>query len=317
MPEKIGGYVLRRKLSSSDQADVFEAYKRSPMGFAHRAIIKWLDRRRPEYPVVRRVMFDEARAAGCLCHTNIVKVLDAEEDESGVFIAFEYVPSVDLWKTLRLLYDRQALMPSRIALYVAAEICRGLHHAHSAIGLDNASLNIVHRDMNPTNVLLSYEGTVKIIDFGVAKMSGRLQNETTPGIVKGKMRYLAPEYMQKQSVTPQLDIYGVGLTLFEMLTGRPCFEGETFADILKAIGDGPRYGLLDKGNVSRNVERVLRRALDKNPKKRFAAAEDMLVALEAELDAPTSASSLRDFLRMHEVMPEMVKAPAWRVEEPA
>lgn len=283
---RIGEYALVARFRSSSTADVFLGYKSSRFGFLRRAVVKWTDRHRYDYETVRQKLLDEARAISFIEHPNIVTILDLAEDAVGTYLALEYVPGTDLRRVMVQLNERGARLPAAHACLVATAVLRGLEHVHSARGPDGAPLCIVHRDVNPSNVLISEDGHVKLTDFGAVLMQGRLQAETAPGLVKGKVRYLAPEYITNQECTSHVDIYSVGVMLFEMLTGTPCFlaKDET-ATMFKIVSEGLPFEDLRRAGVDAELERIIQRATRRDPLQRHTSALEMVGELEAWMES--------------------------------
>ncbi|MCK6551596.1 protein kinase [Myxococcota bacterium] len=201
---RIGEYALIARFPSSRAADVFLGYKVSNFGFIRRAVVKFVDRARYDYELVRQKLLDEARAISFVDHPNIVSVLDLAEDEVGTYVALEYVAGTDLRRLMVDLGHRNDRVPLEHALFIVLELLRGLAHVHAARGPRGEPLHIVHRDVNPSNILVSSDGHVKLTDFGAVLMDGRFQDATAPGTVKGKVRYLAPEYITEQTATSKV-----------------------------------------------------------------------------------------------------------------
>lgn len=289
---RVGGYALVARFPSSASADVFLGYKTTNFGFLRRAVVKWVDARRPDHALARQSLADEARALSCLDHPNVVSIFEYTEDEDGVHLAVEYVAGTDLRRCLAAFARRGAVLPWPHACLIVAEVLRALSHVHAARDPYGVALGIVHRDVNPSNVLLGEDGRVKLTDFGTVKMSGRMQEMTAPGMVKGKVRYLAPEYIQEQRCTAQLDVYGAGVMLFELLTGRPCFTGRTNVEIMmRIVREGIDPSALEGSGLPSALAIVVRSATAKDPRDRFRDTEEMLGALEAVVEGAGRFSS--------------------------
>lgn len=303
---RVGGYALVARFPSSASADVFLGYKVSEFGFLRRAVVKWVDGRRPDYALAHRALTDEARAIAGLDHPNVVSIYDYEHTPQGTHLAVEYVAGSDLRRCLAALARRQRFLPWPLAMFVAAEILRGLTHVHAATDAHGQSLGIIHRDVNPSNVLLGEDGRVKLTDFGTVRMEGRQQPPTSPGMVKGKVRYLAPEYISEQRCTAQVDIYGVGVMLFEMLAGRPSFGGSTNVEVMiNIVRNGLDYERLDANGVPGDLIEVVRSATERSPRRRYVDAATMLDGLEQcaqGLHAYSSATRLSRHLAEHDLL---------------
>lgn len=300
---RIGEYALIARFPSSETADVYLGYKVSNFGFIRRAVVKFTDRYRFDYESIRQKLLDEARAISFVEHPNIVTILDLAEDEFGTYVALEYVAGTDLRRLLVGLGARQERMPIEHAAYVISEVLRGLHHVHEALGPERRPLRIIHRDVNPSNVLISEDGHVKLTDFGAVHMDGRFQDATAPGTVKGKVRYLAPEYIVSQTCTHQVDLYGVGVMLFELLTGVPCFLADDETSVMyKIVTEGLPLASLEERGVPPQLQAIVEKASQRDPAERYATALEMCVALEDWLSSAgmfVSPTKLAEYLQAH------------------
>ena len=284
MPKLVGDYQLIARLGGGSMAELYVARKISQFGFVHRAVIKQVKRSRPDFRQLQRMLLDEARATACFDHPNLVSIFDVGETEQGLYLALEYVDGTDLRRVNQKLRARKEALPFELACYLVAEVLRGVHHAHTARGPDGQPLEIVHRDVNPSNVLVATSGHVKLADFGVVRMRERIQPKTEPGLVKGKYAYLAPEYIAGEPCSVQTDVYAAGIMLFELLSGRECFTGSTAYEVMwKIVNKGvPMYRLQREG-VPEDLQRLVARATSMVPERRYASAQDMANALEAWL----------------------------------
>ncbi|MEK6608348.1 MAG: serine/threonine-protein kinase [Myxococcota bacterium] len=214
-------YEILERIGAGGMAEVFRARRRGPQGFERLVALKRIHADVARDESLRAMFIEEARVAASLCHRSLVQVFDFGEEDGDYFLAMELVDGVDL---AHLLSARRRLPPP-IALYVAAELCEGLAFMHER--------GIVHRDVNPGNTFVSRAGEVKLGDFGIAKARARAVR-TERGHIKGKLGYLAPEQARGEEVDGRTDVYGVGLILFEMLTGRRYIAGESEAALLYA-----------------------------------------------------------------------------------
>ena len=280
----IGGYELLARVESSAAHDVFVGVRRARWEQARRAFVKVAFRHKPHYGARADMLFDEASALSALDHPNIVRLIEVEEHEVGALLASEFVDGVDLGRLSRRLQAAGRRMPSELAVHVVIEVLRGLAHAHQAETLAKEPLEIVHRDVNPANVLLSRSGHVRLADFGLVKMKDRLQAPTRPGMVKGKFRFMAPEYIEEQTISRSVDIYGVGIMLFELLVGGPWTHER---DVVKLMRRIVQHGLpmvdLENARVPPELVGIVALATDRAQERRFGAATDMASALEAWL----------------------------------
>lgn len=284
LPSIIGDYQVVARLGGGSMADLYLARKVTNFGFVRRAVIKQVKRSRADYKELQKMLLDEARATACFDHPNLVSLFDVGESDHGIYIALEYVEGTDLRRVNAKLRQRKEALPFELACFTAAEVLRGLHHAHTAVGADGRPLEIVHRDVNPSNVLIAQSGHVKLADFGVVRMRERIQQKTEPGMVKGKYAYLAPEYIAGETCSVQTDIYAAGIMLFELLSGRECFNGATAYEVMwKIVNKGVPMHRLEREGVPEDLARIVARATSMVPERRYATAQDMSNALEAWL----------------------------------
>lgn len=297
---RLGEYALVARFPSSATADVFLGYKQSAFGVVRRAVVKWVDRRRSDFDKAHGSLLDEAKALTYIVHPNVVSVLDIWDDAQGTALALEYVAGTDLRRVIRTLNRRAERLPVGPAVFVVCEVLRALAHAHTARGPDGKLLNLVHRDVNPSNVLIAEDGFVKLSDFGTVLMTGRMQAQTGRGLVKGKVRYLAPEYIMDQVATQRVDLYSTGVMLFEMLTGRPCFSADTASQtMLRIVQEGLPYDDLRDAQVPPGLISIIEKCTHRDPEQRPATARGMINRLEDWMTAAgiyVSASQLAETL---------------------
>lgn len=284
VPTSIADYQIIGRLGGGSMADLYVAHKTSSFGVVRRAVIKRVKRSRTDYRQLQQMLLDEARATACFDHPNLVSILDVGEDDSGVYLALEYIEGTDLRRVNAKLRARREALPFELAVFIVGEVLRGLHHAHSARSPDDQPLEIIHRDVNPANILIGTTGHVKLADFGVVRMRDRIQEKTEPGLVKGKYAYLAPEYIAGEDCSVQTDIYATGIMLFELLSGRECFSGKTAYEVMwKIVNQGVPMYRLEREDVPDDLRRIVERATSTAPERRYSTAQDMANALEAWL----------------------------------
>jgi serine/threonine protein kinase len=222
-PKRLADFEISRRLGAGGMAEVFLAKKRGAEGTYKQLVLK---RILPAYGSSRRfrTMFaEEAQLATRLNHPNIVQVYDFQDyGEEGQLLSMEYVEGPDLRKLMRAAQGKQQRIPPYLSAYIIAEVAKGLHYAHERKDEAGKPIDIVHRDVSPQNILLSYDGAVKIADFGIA--SANLFREE-PGVLKGKTAYMSPEQARGERVTRRTDIYSLGVVFYELLTQRPLHGG--------------------------------------------------------------------------------------------
>lgn len=273
-PAKLGRYELVRRIGAGGMGEVFLA--REPVGrsgteFRARVVKTILPTLKGDRHVAARFR-DEARAGVFLQHPNVARVFAVGEEDGQVFLAMEYVRGKTLSRLLRRLRDRKRPFPAALALWVAERICDGLAYAHSAPDDDGKPLKLVHRDISPANVCVSYRGEVKIIDFGAA-LSAVKEEQTATGKVIGSLPYMAPEQALGQPVDARADVYSTGATLWELLTGISPTPGEELAVRWRRAAK-PDWAAPSKHrpDLPPEVDALVLRALQPKASDRFATA---------------------------------------------
>ncbi|HVW29504.1 MAG TPA: protein kinase [Polyangiaceae bacterium] len=274
----IGTYVLERKLGEGGMAEVYLASRAGPHGFTKRVAIKRILPELSEDSQLIQMFCDEARVAATLNHPNIAQVIEFGEHEGELFIVMEYVDGVSCSMLLRTAAQRGEAIPVGAALYIAHEVLLALAFAHEAADETGRSLHIVHRDVSPSNVLVSRIGNVKLIDFGITR-SLLAERRTVPGELKGKLRYMSPEQILGAEVDHRSDLFAVGIVLTEMLAGRALFSGRSDLEILTRISRG-ELGLVRDGGIEKDLADVLECALAHRPTNRFQTAREFARTLD-------------------------------------
>ncbi len=279
----VGQFRLLARFPSSSAGDVFLGVRRAEFGYARRAVIKIVWKRRSSYEELRMALLDEARAVAALDHPNVVKMLDSGSAAYGTYLALEFVNGLDLLRVINGLRKARDRLPVPMAMFLVAEILRGLHHAHHATDALGAPLHLVHRDANPSNILVARSGHAVLTDFGIARMKERCQNTTAPDLVKGKFRYLAPEYITHREVDHRVDVYSMGIVLFESLVGGPWTEPMSPDVMRKIVNEGVPVSDLSEHGVSTTAQNLIGYAVARDPNQRFQTAAEMADALDAYL----------------------------------
>jgi len=281
-PVPFGKYELISRLAAGGMAEIFLARTKSIQGFEKYLVIKKILRSRTNDPEFVRMFLDEARVAATLDHPNIVQIYDVGSFENEYFIAMEYLRGHNLIEIVRagakLGYSKPPLEHVMSSL---SGVCAGLHYAHDKRDFNGRSLEIVHRDVTPQNIVVSFDGAVKIVDFGIAKAATR-EVETLAGTLKGKIGYMSPEQCRGQSVDRRSDLFAVGIILYELTTGKRLYHERSDFETLKKIIEGPvpsPRDILPFYPAALNA--IVVRCLQKNPDDRYQTARD----LHADLDA--------------------------------
>ena len=281
-PKRLADFEIIRRLGAGGMAEVFLAKKRGAEGTFKLLVLK---RILPAYGSSRRfrTMFaEEAQLATRLNHPNIVQVYDFQDyGEEGQLLSMEYVEGPDLRKLMRSAQAKGQRIPPYVAAYIIAEVAKGLHYAHERKDEAGKPIDIVHRDVSPQNILMSFDGAVKIADFGIA--SANLFREE-PGVLKGKTAYMSPEQARAERVSRRTDIYSLGVVFHELLTARPLHGAAEGQELLEAV----RAGQVEPPStyvreLPAELEEVVMRALSKDPDQRFQTARDMAAAVTRAL----------------------------------
>jgi serine/threonine-protein kinase len=278
-------------------ADVYLAVSRVTPGFERLAVIKRLradllveDDDNPQDAAHFIAMFrDEARLAILLKHANIVHTYDVFEDKDKLYLVMEYIEGQSLSAIQRLLAKTSRKLPVDQAAVVIAEILGGLHYAHELKDYSGQPLNIVHRDVSPQNILVGYDGTIKLVDFGVAKVNFR-STQTRAGTMKGKARYMAPEQVTNKGVDRRADVYSAGVMLWELVAGKKLVNGANMYEQLVNVLKTPSPPLSSiVPDVDPALEAIVAKALSREPGDRFDTAAQMQDALRAFVSRTTGA----------------------------
>ena len=281
-PKRLADFEIIRRLGAGGMAEVFLAKKRGAEGTFKVLVLK---RILPAYGSSRRfrTMFaEEAQLATRLNHPNIVQVYDFQDyGEEGQLLSMEYVEGPDLRKLMRAAQAKGQRVPPYVSAYVISEIAKGLHYAHERKDEAGKPIDIVHRDVSPQNMLLSFDGAVKIADFGIA--SANLFREE-PGVLKGKTAYMSPEQARGERVTRRTDIYSLGVVFHELLTGRPLHGAAEGADLLEAV----RAGRVEPPStfvreLPADLEEIVMKLLARDPSERFQSAREVAGAISRVL----------------------------------
>ena len=269
-----GRYQLVCPLGRGGMGDLHLARFVGPAGIERLVAVKRLPPQLVANPVAAQALVDEARIAASLSHANIVQVHEVELDDGQVSIIMEFLHGRDVRQILSRL-DHP--LPQDQAIGIAIAVLAGLHHAHERVGANGLPLGIVHRDMSPPNVLVTFDGMVKVIDFGIARAASRLAADTDRSIVKGKPGYIAPEQIRGEPVDRRADVWGVAALLYEMTLHRPAFDSDDVNAVVEQLAIPPSSLDSDYPQV---LEAIVLRGLSRDPAARFDTAADMKHALE-------------------------------------
>lgn len=301
-------YTIAERLDSGGMAEVFRGVAESIAGFKKSVAIKRILPELTKNPKFVAMFLDEAKLSLYLQHANIVQVFDIGQADDSYFLVMEYVNGANLKQVLERLNHRNRRITVQQSIYIMLECCKALNYAH---GLENPEtgepLSIVHRDISPPNILLSKMGEVKLVDFGLAKANSQIER-TDAGVVKGKFSYLSPEAASGRVVDHRADLFAVGILLWEMLTNRRLFFGDTDYQTVELVRQAsiPSIQALNS-DVEPELEEIVRKALAREPDDRFQEAADLgdslaqyLFSRRLKVTARDIASLVRDAAQQEE-----------------
>jgi tRNA A-37 threonylcarbamoyl transferase component Bud32 len=296
-----GRYELLDRIGIGGMAEVFRARAFGAEGFQKTLVLKKILPHLSDDPRFQAMFVDEAKISVALQHANIVQVFDLGRIDDQLFIAMELVEGDDLVKTLRAAEAKKLVpLPLDVCLYVIHETLKGLHYAHTRTGHDGRALGVIHRDVSPANILLSFAGEVKISDFGIAKAAQKTEHTRT-GVIKGKIHFMPPEQLEAKPLDARADVYGVGMCMHTLLSGRHPFEGKTDLEVVDLIRTGeivPPSSL--NPDLPPELDRIVGRALTRVPTLRYESAEafqDAVTQFADDNGIRLRARPLADLLR--------------------
>jgi serine/threonine protein kinase len=315
-PSKFGKYLLLERVNVGGMAEVFKAKAFGVAGFERILAVKRILPNLIEDDEFVRMFIDEARIAVQLTHANIVQIYELGKHGEHYYIAMEYIPSRDLRGILDRLRANGQLMPISQAAFLTARVADGLDYAHRRKDAQGAPMNIIHRDVSPQNVLVGFEGEVKVIDFGIAKAANRA-SKTQAGVLKGKFGYMSPEQVRGLPIDRRSDIFAVGVLLYEMLTGERLFIGESDFSTLERVrnADVPPPSQFNK-KISPQLENIVLKTLAREVEDRYQWASDLAHDLQPFIGDNAGAFSPRRLaLSMKEMYAAEVAAERAKLED--
>ncbi len=278
-PKKFGKYLLIDKIAAGGLAELFQSKVTGAQGFEKLIAIKTILPHLAQENELISCFIDEAKLAALLNHQNIVQIYDFGDFEGTFYIAMQYLFGKDLRRVLDRAKDKKISFDLGYSLYITSLICSGLGYAHNLKDLQGEELKLIHRDITPQNIIITYDGDVKIVDFGIAKAAAR-STLTQVGTIKGKVAHMSPEQASGQSIDHRSDIFSTGIILYELVTGKKLFQGETM-EILAKVRDC-KFALAESvaPNLPKKVYSIIHKALAKDPDKRYQSCVEMQSDLE-------------------------------------
>jgi len=298
-PKKFGKYQLLDKIAIGGMAELFRAKLTGAQGFEKLIAVKKILPNLAREANFITAFIDEAKLAALLHHENIIQIYDFGSMDDQYFIAMEYLFGKDLRAITRTARKKDLELGLENIVYIVSRICAGLDYSHNLRDLQGKPLNIIHRDINPQNILITYEGQVKIIDFGIAKAASH-NTQTKENLIKGKLAYMSPEQANGQKIDHRSDIFSTGIILYELLAARRMFTGETMHVLSLVRGaqyDPPEEVIPD---LPPKLNSILNRALAKDPDERYQSAGEMLADIEEfmfELALRPNARSFAGYIK--------------------
>ncbi len=298
-PRRFGKYLLLESIATGGVAQLFLGKITGLQGFEKLVAIKMILPHLSGEKDLVKAFIDEAKLAALLSHPNIVQIYDFGLMEDSYFIAMEYLFGKDLRYIFQKAKEKEAPLSLEHALYITARVCSGLGYAHKLADLQGKPLHLIHRDISPQNILITYGGEVKIVDFGIAKAAGQ-SSTTQHGSIKGKVAYMSPEQASGEIIDQRSDIFSTGILLYEMLTQKRMFTGDTM-EILEKVRKRdfePAEKAIE--NLPPVLYKILDRALAKDVNQRYQFCGEMQGAIEEcmfDLSLRPDAQALGDYMR--------------------
>ncbi|MFO0608315.1 MAG: serine/threonine-protein kinase [Polyangiales bacterium] len=298
---RIGRYRVCYRIAQGGMASVYLARLEAASGFSKWVALKIIHPNIAAEPRFVEMFLDEARIAARLDHPNLCTVFDFGEDDGRYYLAMEYLHGETLGNVARRAWSAQGALPRELGVRLVADAARGLHYAHELKGDDGGNAHVVHRDVSPENVFVTYSGSAKVVDFGVARSDDQLHERTTTGELKGKLAYMSPEQLHERRVDRRTDVWALGVVLWEVTVGRRLFRRQTDAATVFAITRDPitpPSRLV--ADYPRDLEAIVMRSLERDLTKRYQTAQELCRALEAWLltsGRPAGATEVGEFMQ--------------------
>ena len=278
--ERIGHYTILRRLAAGGMAEIFLARAVGIAGFEKLVIVKRMLPKLLHDAELVALFLHEARLAALLQHSNVVQVFDVGVVEDSYFFAMEFVHGQDARHILKAAAQRRVDVPLDVALTIIRDVCAGLHYAHEKLGQDGKPLGIIHRDVSPSNILVSYDGGVKLVDFGIAKARNRTI-QTGYGKVRGKVSYMSPEQWQSRPLDRRSDLFSLGICLYELTTTSRLFRGsKEFAVMRKVMEEPVPSPCTVRPDYPPALAAIVQKALARDRELRYASAEQVQMDIE-------------------------------------
>lgn len=318
MPEieqtPFGQYQLIEKIAQGGMAEIFRGKALDAQGIERPVVIKRILPHIAASPEFVEMLIDEAKIAVQLSHGNIAQIFDLGKVADDYFIVMEYVEGKTLSQIMKRLRNQGKMMPIAFAAYLCAEVANGLDYMHRKTDERGTPLHIIHRDISPQNIILSTAGTVKIIDFGIAKAKTKVST-TDSGVLKGKFAYMSPEHAEGEKLDHRSDIFSLGVILYELLTNERLLKGKNNAETIRKVKKAkiPVPSKI-RSTIPRILDQIVLKSLQKDRDRRYQSAHDLTQDLTRFWVSHQTAFSPRDLIGyLHELFPELI--PQERISE--
>jgi len=317
-PTRFGKYLLLEKLATGGMAQLYRAKIIGVEGFEKFIAIKQILPHLAHEEELITSFIDEAKLAALLNHQNVVQIYDFGSMENSYFITMEFLHGKDLRSVNAKAKEKGTPVSLENALYLISKVCAGLDYAHKLKDFQGKSLHIIHRDISPQNIFLTYEGDVKIVDFGIAKAASQ-STITQVGMIKGKVAYMSPEQAAGKVIDHRSDIFATGILLYELVAGRRMFQGDDTLQILSKVREAEftPLGTL-KGGLPEKLYDIVAKALAKEPEDRYQSLVDMQADIEEcifRLNLRPSGRSMAEYLKL--LFAEDIEAEGKRMADAA
>src|ERR1043165_764373 len=273
--ESFGKYRFLAEIGRGGMSEIYLTVTQGGLGgFQKLVVVKLLRRDLAEDEEFRRMFLEEARLAARLSHPNVVQTYDVGEDRGRYYLAMEYLEG-QTFERVRRARGASKVFPPNMQIQMLSQVLSGLHYAHELADYDETPIAIVHRDVTPSNVLVTYDGQIKLVDFGIAKVLDSV-NQTRVGVLKGKARYMAPEQIAGGAIDRRADIYSAGVMLWEILSGKQIWNGLPETEILRRTGEVQPL----PADADPMLREICLKAMAQRPDARYPTAEDLRTDLE-------------------------------------
>ncbi|MBK7862296.1 MAG: protein kinase [Archangiaceae bacterium] len=293
---KLARYQVLGRLATGGMAEVWLGRAIGFGGFEKRVVLKTILPSLLGNPTFVQMFVNEARVAAMLNHPNCVQIFDLGKEESCLYIAMEYIEGFSLSRVMKRARELEVKVPLEVISRIAADALAGLQHAHTLADREGRPVGLIHRDVSPDNLLISFAGQTKLVDFGIAKASLSAAQATRAGTVKGKFGYIAPEYLRGQPIDARADLFALGVVLYRAITGRRPFVGPSESAVsLAVLQQTPVWPTEIDPKLPQAMSAVVMMALEKSPDARFASARAMRQAIE-QAARPADPDAVGDLL---------------------